>query len=131
MKHRIVVLGFGRAGAYAAGSLARRLSPADTDITVVNAEPDFVQRLRLDRLAAGQEIVAPHLADVSVGAGVRLGLARVTAVEPETQVVAVAENLPTRLRDREPAGPGRGREYLGAHCRQRQPASASSATPRS
>ena len=55
MKHRIVVLGAGYAGAYAAGTLARRLSPADTEITVVNAEPDFVQRLRLHQLAAGQE----------------------------------------------------------------------------
>ncbi|WP_193783409.1 hypothetical protein [Streptomyces sp. E5N91] len=33
MKHRIVVLGAGYAGAYAAGDLARRLSPLDTEIT--------------------------------------------------------------------------------------------------
>jgi NADH dehydrogenase FAD-containing subunit len=91
MKHRIVVLGAGYAGAYAAGTLARRLSPADTEITVVNAEPDFVQRLRLHQLAAGQEITAPRLADVFVGTGVRLRLARVTAVDPERQVVAVAD----------------------------------------
>lgn len=91
MKHRIVVLGAGYAGAYVAGSLARRLSPADTEITVVNGEPDFVQRLRLHQLAAGQEIEAPQLADVFVGTGVRLRLARVTAVDPERQVVAVAD----------------------------------------
>ncbi|TXS47744.1 oxidoreductase, partial [Streptomyces sp. t39] len=54
MKHRIVVLGAGYAGAHVAGSLARRLSPGDVGITVVNAEPDFVQRLRLHQLAAGQ-----------------------------------------------------------------------------
>ncbi|MFF0525606.1 hypothetical protein ACFYTC_43500 [Actinomadura nitritigenes] len=47
MKHRIVVLGAGYAGAYTAGTLARRLSPADTEITVVNAVPDSVQRLRM------------------------------------------------------------------------------------
>ena len=35
MKHRIVVLGAGYAGAYVAGNLARRLSPKDTEITVV------------------------------------------------------------------------------------------------
>ncbi|NUT34366.1 MAG: FAD-dependent oxidoreductase [Hamadaea sp.] len=91
MKHRIVVLGAGYAGAYTAGNLARRLSPADTEITVVNAEPDFVQRLRLHQLAAGQQIEAPKLADVFAGTGIRLRLARVTAVDPERRVVAVAD----------------------------------------
>lgn len=64
MKHRIVILGAGYAGAYVTGTLARRLSPADAEITVVNAEPDFVQRLRLHQLAAGREIEAPQLADM-------------------------------------------------------------------
>ncbi|MFG2459538.1 NAD(P)/FAD-dependent oxidoreductase [Streptomyces sp. NPDC048523] len=91
MKHRIVVLGAGYAGAYVAGTLARRLSPQDAGITVVNAEPDFVQRLRLHQLAAGQAIDAPELADVFAGTGIRLRLARVTAVDPERQVVAVAD----------------------------------------
>ncbi|MFF5787440.1 NAD(P)/FAD-dependent oxidoreductase [Streptomyces sp. NPDC012693] len=91
MKHRIVVLGAGYAGAYAAGTLARRLSPEDTEITVVNAEPDFVQRLRLHQLAAGQEIDAPPLTDVFAGTGIRLRLARVTAVDPERRIVAVAD----------------------------------------
>ncbi len=45
MKHRIVVLGAGYAGASAAGRLARRLHPDDTEITLVNAEPDFVELL--------------------------------------------------------------------------------------
>ncbi|MEU1722614.1 FAD-dependent oxidoreductase [Nonomuraea sp. NPDC005692] len=91
MKHRIVVLGAGYAGAYVAGNLARRLSPADVEITVVNAEPDFVERLRLHQLAAGQRIEAPKLADVFAGTGIRLRLARVTAVDPVRQVVAVAD----------------------------------------
>ena len=92
MKHRIVVLGAGYAGAYVAGTLARRLSPADTEVTVVNAAPDFVQRLRLHQLAAGREIEAPELADVFAGTGIRLRLGRVTAVDPEHQVVAVADS---------------------------------------
>jgi NADH dehydrogenase FAD-containing subunit len=91
MKHRIVILGAGYAGAYVAGNLARRLSPADTEITVVNAVPDFVQRLRLHQLAAGQEIDTPKLADVFAGTGIRLRLARVTAVDPERQTVGVAD----------------------------------------
>ncbi|MEU7907368.1 FAD-dependent oxidoreductase [Actinoplanes sp. NPDC049118] len=91
MKQRIVVLGAGYAGAYVAGNLARRLSQTDTEITVVNAEPDFVQRLQLHRLAAGQEIEARRLADVFAGTGIRLRLARVTAVDPQRRVVAVAD----------------------------------------
>ncbi|SCG39828.1 NAD(P)/FAD-dependent oxidoreductase [Micromonospora coxensis] len=91
MKHRIVVLGAGYAGAFVAGNLARRLSPSDIEITVVNAEPDFVQRMRLHQLAAGHRIEAPALADVFAGTGIRLRLARVTAVDPERRVVTVAD----------------------------------------
>ncbi|WP_432861433.1 NAD(P)/FAD-dependent oxidoreductase [Microbispora rosea] len=91
MKHRIVVLGAGYAGAYVAGTLARRLSPADTEITVVNAVPDFVQRMRLHQLAAGRDVEAPKLVDVFAGTGIRLRVARVTVVDPERQTVAVAD----------------------------------------
>ncbi|MFI2434783.1 NAD(P)/FAD-dependent oxidoreductase [Streptomyces sp. NPDC018693] len=91
MKHRIVVLGAGYAGAYVAGNLTRRLSPADAEITVVNAVPDFVQRMRLHQLAAGQDIEAPQLADVFAGTGVQLRVARVTAVDPDRRIVAVAD----------------------------------------
>lgn len=90
-QHRIVVLGAGYAGTHVAGTLARRLAAGDAEITVVNAEPDFVQRLRLHQLAAGQEIEAPRLAEVFAGTEVRLRLARVTAVDPERQAVAVAD----------------------------------------
>ncbi|MFC9930577.1 NAD(P)/FAD-dependent oxidoreductase [Streptomyces sp. NPDC127190] len=89
MKHRIVVLGAGYAGAFSAGSLARRLSPADTEITVVNAAPDFVERMRLHQLASGQDLAFQGLADVFAGTGVRLRLARVTGVDPERRTVAV------------------------------------------
>ena len=47
MQHRIVILGAGYAGAFSAGYLARQLHGDDFEITVVNAEPDFVERLRL------------------------------------------------------------------------------------
>lgn len=91
MKHRIVVLGAGYAGAFAAGNLARRLSPADTEITVVNAEPDFVERMRLHQLAVGQELAVRKLSDVFAGTGIRLRLARVTAVDPERRTVSVTD----------------------------------------
>ncbi|WP_406858875.1 FAD-dependent oxidoreductase [Streptomyces sp. HUAS MG47] len=91
MKHRIVVLGAGYAGAHVAGSLARRLVAEAVEITVVSAVPEFVQRMRLHQLASGQEVAAPRLADVFAGTGIRLRLGRVTGVDPERRVVEVAD----------------------------------------
>lgn len=92
MKHQIVVLGAGYAGAYVAGNLARRLSPNDTEITVVNAAADFVQRQRLNQLAAGREVESPQLTKVFAGTGIRLHVGRVTAIDPDGQVVSVADS---------------------------------------
>ncbi|MEE1766652.1 MULTISPECIES: NAD(P)/FAD-dependent oxidoreductase [unclassified Streptomyces] len=89
MKHRIVVLGAGYAGTFAAGNLARRLSPADTEITVVNAVPDFVERMRLHQFASGRDLTPRPLTDVFAGTGVRLRVARVTGIDPESGTVAV------------------------------------------
>lgn len=91
MPHRITVLGAGYAGAYAAGQLARRLHPDDVEITVVNAEPDFVERLRLHQLAAGHDLRRHDLAEVFAGTGIRLRLARVTALDPEHRTVTVTD----------------------------------------
>lgn len=90
MKHRIVVLGAGYAGAFAAGNLARRLSPADTEITVVNAVPEFVERMRLHQLAIGQAVPFRRLADVFAGTGVRLRVARVTGIDLGRRTVSVS-----------------------------------------
>jgi NADH dehydrogenase FAD-containing subunit len=91
MEHRIVVLGAGYAGAFSAGSLARRLHPGDFEITVVNAEPDFVERLRLHQLAAGRDLRHRPLTEVFAGTGIRLRVARVTAVDAEHRTVTVAD----------------------------------------
>ncbi|GAA3729401.1 FAD-dependent oxidoreductase [Plantactinospora mayteni] len=89
MRHRISVLGAGYAGACAAGYLARHLHPDDFEITVVNAEPDFVERMRLHQLAAGQELRRIGLAEMFAGTGIRLRLARVTAVDAGQRTVTV------------------------------------------
>ncbi|KDN19080.1 NAD(P)/FAD-dependent oxidoreductase [Amycolatopsis rifamycinica] len=91
MKHRIVVLGAGYAGANAAGRLAKRLHPADTEITLVNADPEFVERVRMHQLATGQDLKPRPLADVFAGTGVRVRIARVTAVDAERKRVALAD----------------------------------------
>ncbi|MCP2314839.1 NADH dehydrogenase, FAD-containing subunit [Nocardia amikacinitolerans] len=91
MKHRIVVLGAGYAGAFSAGYLARQLHSDDFEITVVNAEPDFVERLRNHQLAAGQELRHRPLAEVFAGTGIRLRVARVTDVDVEHRTVTVSD----------------------------------------
>ncbi|MFB8748243.1 NAD(P)/FAD-dependent oxidoreductase [Streptomyces parvulus] len=89
MQHRIVVLGAGYAGAVAAGRLAKRLRREDVSITLVNAEPDFVERVRMHQLAVGQELRPRPLAAMFADTGVEVRLARVTAVDVDRGTVAV------------------------------------------
>lgn len=89
MKHRIVILGAGYAGASAAGRLARRLHGDDVEITLVNAEPDFVERVRMHQLATGQTLRSRPLDDLLAGTGVILRVARVAAVDVDAKTVAL------------------------------------------
>lgn len=91
VKHRIVILGAGYAGASAAGRLARRLHADDVDLVLVSAEPDFVERVRLHQVAAGQELRPRPLRDMLAGTGVTLRVARVTGVDVDRKVVALAD----------------------------------------
>ncbi|MFB6726426.1 NAD(P)/FAD-dependent oxidoreductase [Kribbella sp. NPDC056345] len=89
MTHRIVVLGAGYTGAVAAGRLAKRLHADDVRITVVNAEPDFVERVRMHELAAGRNLKPRPLAEVFKGTGIDLRLAKVTAVDVDDKTVTL------------------------------------------
>jgi NADH:ubiquinone reductase (H+-translocating) len=89
MPHRIIVLGAGYAGAIAAGRLAKRLRREDVAITLINAEPDFVERVRLHQLAVGQNLRPRPFREMFAGTGVELRLARVTGVDVERRTVAV------------------------------------------
>ncbi|MGW2858540.1 NAD(P)/FAD-dependent oxidoreductase [Streptomyces sp. NPDC001205] len=89
MQHRIVVLGAGYTGAVAAGRLAKRLHREDVAITLVNPEPDFVERVRLHQLAAGQDLKARPFSEMFAGTGVKLKLAKVTAVDVDRRTVTV------------------------------------------
>ncbi|MGW4273018.1 NAD(P)/FAD-dependent oxidoreductase [Streptomyces seoulensis] len=88
-KHRIIVLGAGYAGASAAGRLARRLRGDDVSLTLVNAEPDFVERVRMHQLAAGQDLRPRPLTEMFAGTGVALRIARVTGVDADRRTVTV------------------------------------------
>ncbi|GLW98130.1 FAD-dependent oxidoreductase [Microtetraspora sp. NBRC 16547] len=91
MRHRIIVLGAGYAGAFAAGRLARRLRREDVAITLVNAEPDFVERVRMHQLAAGQDLKPRPFSGMFAGTGVELRLAKVTGVDVDRKTVAVID----------------------------------------
>ncbi|MGW1345782.1 NAD(P)/FAD-dependent oxidoreductase [Kribbella sp. NPDC002412] len=91
MKHHIVVLGAGYSGAIAAGRLARRLHGDDVHLTLVNAEPDFVERVRMHQLASGQDLPPRPLDEMFAGTGVELRLARVTGVDPDRKTVTLAD----------------------------------------
>lgn len=89
MKHRIVVLGAGYAGTSTAVGLTKRLHPDDFEITVVDAEPDFVERIRHHQLAVGQEIESRPLAEMFEGTPVRLRIDRVTGIDTERRAVVL------------------------------------------
>ncbi|MFD8894186.1 NAD(P)/FAD-dependent oxidoreductase [Streptomyces sp. NPDC059566] len=98
MEHRIVVLGAGYTGALAAGRLAKRLHHEDVAITLVNPEPDFVERVRLHQIAAGQDLRPRPFDEMFAGTGVEVKLAKVTAVDVDRKAVAVtAANGPEEL----------------------------------
>ncbi|WP_030215114.1 NAD(P)/FAD-dependent oxidoreductase [Streptomyces sp. NRRL WC-3626] len=97
MQHRIIVLGAGYSGAIAAGRLARRLRREDVAITLVNAEPDFVERVRMHQLAVGQELTPRPFSEMFAGTGVELKLAKVTGVDADRKTVTVDADGPEEL----------------------------------
>ncbi len=92
MPHRIVVLGAGYSGAVAAGRLAKRLRREDVALTLVNSEPDFVERVRMHQLATGQSLRPRPLREMFAGTGVELKLAKVTGVDVDRKTVAVSSD---------------------------------------
>ncbi|MFF8939942.1 NAD(P)/FAD-dependent oxidoreductase [Streptomyces paradoxus] len=90
MQHRIVVLGAGYTGATAAGRLARRLHREDVAITLVSAEPDFVERVRMHQLAVGQDLAPRPFDEMFEGTGVAMKQGKVTAVDVDRKTVTVA-----------------------------------------
>ncbi|MEV4236732.1 FAD-dependent oxidoreductase [Nocardia sp. NPDC049737] len=94
MKHRIVVLGAGYAGAITAGRLAKRLHRDDVEIILINADAEFVERVRMHQLASGQDLPARPLREVFAGTGVQVRIARVTAVDVDRKTVDLTgENI--------------------------------------
>ncbi|SDD11908.1 NAD(P)/FAD-dependent oxidoreductase [Actinokineospora iranica] len=89
--HRVVVLGAGYAGLVAAKRLARRICPGGASVTLVDARPEFVERIRLHQVAAGQAVAALPLAEVLAGSGARVVVGRVTGVDLAARAVRVGD----------------------------------------
>lgn len=81
MTHHIVVIGAGYAGLATAGRVSRLLRGAR--VTLVNAAPQFVERVRLHQVAAGQPHREHQLADVVRGTGIELVVGRVLTLDVE------------------------------------------------
>jgi NADH:ubiquinone reductase (H+-translocating) len=84
-QHKILILGGGYAGLMAASRLARGGSPAE--VTLIDARPSFVQRIRLHEVLAGGSPKAPDYASLLGRRGVRFVQARVESLEPGRQRV--------------------------------------------
>ncbi|MEU0100716.1 FAD-dependent oxidoreductase [Streptomyces sp. NPDC006267] len=116
-QHRIIVIGAGYTGASAAGRLAGRLRREDVSITLVNAEPDFVERVRMHQLAVGQDLRPRPFGEMFAGTGVRLKLAKVTGIDVGRRTVSVTGTRGTdaHARGTQDAGTqGRGAQGRGA-----------------
>jgi NADH dehydrogenase FAD-containing subunit len=82
----IVVIGAGYSGLIAAHRLAKR---GGAHVTLVNAAPDFVERIRLHQHAAGEQLRPRPLADSVRGTGIELVIGRVRAIDPAAKEIDV------------------------------------------
>ncbi|MBR8745169.1 FAD-dependent oxidoreductase [Nocardiopsis sp. MG754419] len=91
MAHELLVLGAGYAGLAAAGRAARhaRAHSLDLHVTLVNAAPDFVERVRLHQVAAGQDVGVHPLVQATEDTGIDLVVGRVDTLDTDTRTVAV------------------------------------------
>ncbi|WP_304454913.1 NAD(P)/FAD-dependent oxidoreductase [Nocardiopsis sp. YSL2] len=91
MTHRLLVLGAGYAGLAAARrahDLARH-ERADVTVTLVNATRDFIERVRLHQVAAGQDVGVHALDQALDGTGIGLVVGLVEHVDPDARTLTV------------------------------------------
>ncbi|HEX6289091.1 MAG TPA: FAD-dependent oxidoreductase [Herpetosiphonaceae bacterium] len=93
-KRRILILGGGYAGLIAAARSARAGS---AEITLVNARPEFVQRIRLHEALAGSSPRTLALAPALARRGVRFVQGFVEQLQPDRQRVVGRDSAGNRL----------------------------------
>ncbi|MBJ8348863.1 NAD(P)/FAD-dependent oxidoreductase [Antrihabitans sp. YC2-6] len=95
--HRVVILGAGYAGLSTAINLAARTKRrADVQITLVNAEERFVERLRLHMTATGQQLADLNIPELLTGTGIEFVRGWVTALDADAQTVRIDDKRTLR-----------------------------------
>ncbi|MCO5993770.1 NAD(P)/FAD-dependent oxidoreductase [Actinoallomurus rhizosphaericola] len=88
--HRVLILGAGYAGLSAAIQLAARVRRrGDVEVTLVNAQERFTERLRLHMTATGRPTAELSIPELLEGTGARFVRGWVTAVDLEARTVRI------------------------------------------
>ncbi|MEU8695575.1 FAD-dependent oxidoreductase [Streptomyces sp. NPDC048665] len=94
--HRVVILGAGYAGLAAAVQLAARTGgrggAAAAEITVVNAQDRFTERMRLHMTATAQPVAELDIPELLEGTGARFVRGWVTAVDAGARTVRIDDD---------------------------------------
>ncbi|MDL4817327.1 NAD(P)/FAD-dependent oxidoreductase [Actinomadura opuntiae] len=91
--HRVLVLGAGYAGMAAAVQLGARLKGReDVQVTLVNPQERFVERLRLPMTATGQQVEEMHITELLEGTAARFVRGWVTAVDADARLVRIDDD---------------------------------------
>ncbi|WEO99667.1 FAD-dependent oxidoreductase [Streptomyces sp. FXJ1.172] len=91
--HRVVVLGAGYAGMAAAVQLAARVKGRrGAEVTVVNAQERFTERMRLHMTATGQRLADLSIPELLEGTGARFVRGWVTAVDADARTVRIDDD---------------------------------------
>ncbi|MEV5535704.1 FAD-dependent oxidoreductase [Saccharopolyspora shandongensis] len=91
--HRVVILGAGYAGMAAAIQLAARTKRREeVQVTVVNAQERFTERLRLHMTASGQRLAELSILELLAGTGARFVQGWVTAVDADAKTVRIDDD---------------------------------------
>ena len=91
MTTQVTIVGAGYAGLAAASRLARRTRGRDVRIELVNAVPDFVERIRLHQLAAGTGSATRPLTDVLAGTDVSVRIGTVEAIDASRGAIRLTD----------------------------------------
>ncbi|MCC5580031.1 FAD-dependent oxidoreductase [Microtetraspora sp. AC03309] len=91
--HRVLILGAGYAGMSTAIQLAARVKRRkDVQVTLVNAQERFIERLRLHMTATGQNLAEMSIPELLEGTGTEFVCGWVTAVDANAKVVRIDDN---------------------------------------
>ncbi|MGW4821738.1 NAD(P)/FAD-dependent oxidoreductase [Streptomyces sp. NPDC004227] len=91
--YRVVILGAGYAGMAAAVQLATRVKRrGGVEVTVVNAQERFTERMRLHMTATGQRVAELSIPQLLDGTGARFVRGWVTAVDADAKTVRIDDD---------------------------------------